>query len=107
MGDTEFLREMGQRIMVRRKALQLTQEELAERLGVSTQMISNLELGKKAIRPENLARVCEILRVSADFILTGMDARTKVNEVAEKLLQLTDGQLLMVSDMIDYITHKK
>ena len=107
MGDTEFLREMGQRIMVRRKALQLTQEELAERLGVSTQMISNLELGKKAIRPENLARVCEILRVSADFILTGMDARTKVNEVAEKLLQLTDGQLLMVSDMIDYITHRK
>ena len=107
MGDTEFLREMGQRIMVRRKALQLTQEELAERLGVSTQMISNLELGKKAIRPENLARVCEILRVSADFILTGMDARTKVNEVVEKLLQLTDGQLLMVSDMIDYITHKK
>ena len=107
MGDAEFLREMGQRIMVRRKALQLTQEELAERLGVSTQMISNLELGKKAIRPENLARVCEILRVSADFILTGMGARTKVNEVAEKLLQLTDGQLLMVSDMIDYITHKK
>lgn len=107
MGDAEFLREMGQRIMVRRKALQLTQEELAERLGVSTQMISNLELGKKAIRPENLARVCEILRVSADFILTGMDTKTKVNEVAEKLLQLTDGQLLMVSDMIDYITHKK
>ena len=107
MGDVEFLREMGQRIMVRRKALQLTQEELAERLGVSTQMISNLELGKKAIRPENLARVCEILRVSADFILTGMDTKTKVNEVAEKLLQLTDGQLLMVSDMIDYITHKK
>ena len=107
MGDAEFLREMGQRIMVRRKALQLTQEELAEQLGVSTQMISNLELGKKAIRPENLARVCEILRVSADFILTGMDAKTKVNEVAEKLLQLTDGQLLMVSDMIDYITHKK
>lgn len=107
MGDTEFLKEMGQRIMVRRKALHLTQEEMAERLGVSTQMISNLELGKKAIRPENLARVCEVLQVSADFILTGMDARTQVNAVAEKLLQLTDGQLLMVSDMIDYITHKK
>ena len=107
MGDTEFLKEMGQRIMVRRKALHLTQEEMAERLGVSTQMISNLELGKKAIRPENLARVCEVLQVSADFILTGMDARTQVNVVAEKLLQLTDGQLLMVSDMIDYITHKK
>ena len=107
MGDAEFLREMGQRIMVRRKGLQLTQEELAERMGVSTQMISNLELGKKAIRPENLSRLCGILQVSSDFILNGVDARAKVNEVAEKLLQLTDGQLLMVSDMIDYITHKK
>lgn len=107
MGDAEFLREMGQRIMVRRKGLQLTQEGLAERMGVSTQMISNLELGKKAIRPENLSRLCGILQVSSDFILNGVDARTKVNEVAEKLLELTDGQLLMVSDMIDYITHKK
>lgn len=107
MGDAEFLREMGQRIMVRRKGLQLTQEELAERMGVSTQMISNLELGKKAIRPENLSRLCGILQVSSDFILNGMDARTQVNAVAEKLLELTDGQLLMVSDMIDYITHKK
>ena len=107
MGDAEFLQEMGRRIMVRRKGLQLTQEELAERMGVSTQMISNLELGKKAIRPENLSRLCGILQVSSDFILNGMDARIQVNEVAEKLLALTDGQLLMVSDMIDYITHKK
>lgn len=45
----EFLKDMGQRIMIRRKALRMTQEELAEKLGVSTQMISNLELGKKAI----------------------------------------------------------
>lgn len=107
MGDAEFLQEMGRRIMVRRKSLQLTQEELAEQMGVSTQMISNLELGKKAIRPENLSRLCGILQVSSDFILNGMDARTQVNAVAEKLLELTDGQLLMVSDMIDYITHKK
>ena len=107
MGDAEFLQEMGRRIMVRRKGLQMTQEELAERMGVSTQMISNLELGKKAIRPENLSRLCGILQVSSDFILSGADTRTKVNVVAEKLLELTDGQLLMVSDMIDYITHKK
>ena len=57
MSDNDFLKEMGQRIMVRRKSLRMTQEELAEKLGVSTQMISNLELGKKAIRPDNLARV--------------------------------------------------
>lgn len=107
MGDTEFLKAMGQRIMVRRKALRMTQEELAERLGVSTQMISNLELGKKAIRPENLAKVCEVLKLSADFVLTGTNTKSAVDIVAEKLVQLTAEELQMVSDMIDYMNSKK
>ena len=107
MGDTEFLKEMGQRIMVRRKALRMTQEELAEKLGVSTQMISNLELGKKAIRPENLARVCDVLSLSADFVLTGSNTKTAVDAVAEKLIQLTAEELKLVSDMIDYMNNRK
>ena len=107
MGDNEFLKEMGQRIMVRRKTLRMTQEELAEKLGVSTQMISNLELGKKAIRPENLANVCEVLGLSADFVLTGINTKTAVDAVAEKLTQLTAEELQMVNDMIDYMNNKK
>lgn len=107
MGDYGFLKEMGQRIMLRRKALRMTQEELAEKLGVSTQMISNLELGKKAIRPENLAKVCEVLELGADFILTGLNAKTTVETVAEKLIQLTAEELRMISDMIDYMNSKK
>ena len=107
MGDTVFLKEMGQRIMVRRKSLRMTQEELADKLGVSAQMISNLELGKKAIRPENLARVCEVLGLSADFVLTGANTKTAVDAVAKKLVQLTAEELQMVSDMIDYMNKKK
>ena len=107
MSDNDFLKEMGQRIMVRRKSLRMTQEELAEKLGVSTQMISNLELGKKAIRPDNLAKVCSVLELSADFILSGANTRTPVDDVAEKLIQLTPEELQMVSDMIDYVNSKK
>lgn len=107
MGDIDFLKEMGQRIMVRRKSLRMTQEELAERLGVSTQMISNLELGKKAIRPENLAKVCEVLGLSADFVLTGTSTKTSVDTIAEKLIQLTPEELKMVHDMIDYMNNRK
>ena len=107
MGDNEFLKTMGQRIMVRRKALRMTQEELAEKLGVSTQMISNLELGKKAIRPENLAKVCEVLELSADFILTGTNTKTAIDIVAENMIQLTVDELQMVSDIIDYMNSKK
>ncbi len=107
MGDTKFLKAMGQRIMVRRKSLRMTQEELAEKLGVSTQMISNLELGKKAIRPENLANVCEVLKLSADFVLTGSNTKSAVDAVAEKLVHLTVKELQMVSDIIDYMNTKK
>jgi len=107
MGDSEFLRAMGQRIMVRRKALRMTQEELSEKIGVSTQMISNLELGKKAIRPENLAKVCEVLEISASFILTGNNTKTEVDTVAEKLLSLSASELQMVNDMIDYMSNKR
>lgn len=107
MGDNEFLKEMGQRIMVRRKTLRMTQEELADKLGVSAQMISNLELGKKAIRPENLARVCDVLGLSADFVLTGTNTKTAVDAVAEKLAQLTTEELKIVSNMIDYMNSRK
>jgi len=98
---------MGKRIMVRRKSLRMTQEELAEKLGVSTQMISNLELGKKAIRPENLAKVCSVLELSADFILTGTNTKTAADAVAEKLIQLNAEELQMVNELIDYMNRQK
>lgn len=106
MGNNEFLKEMGQRIMLRRKTLRMTQEELAEKLGVSTQMISNLELGKKAIRPENLARLCSELNLSADFVLTGANTRTAVDSVAEKLSQLSEEELQLVSNLVNYMNNQ-
>ena len=106
MGNNEFLKEIGQRIMLRRKTLRMTQEELAEKLGVSTQMISNLELGKKAIRPENLVRLCSVLNLSADFVLTGANTRTAVDSVAEKLSQLSEEELQLVSNLVNYMNHQ-
>lgn len=47
----DLLQKMGNRIISRRKQLQMTQEELAEAAGVTSQMISAAELGKKALRP--------------------------------------------------------
>ena len=108
MGESVFLKEMGQRIMTRRKSLRLTQEELAEKIDVSTQMISNLELGKKAIRPENLAEVCRVLDISADYILTGVNTNNQeISIIAEKLMKLSNKEFEIVSDLIDYMQDKK
>ena len=90
MGDEKLLKEIGVRINARRKELGLTQEELAERMEVSIQMISNVELGKKAIRPENLVKLCNALNVSADYILRGNRADFEVLGFMEKYMQLSD-----------------
>lgn len=90
MGDEKLLKEIGVRINARRKELGLTQEELADRMEVSIQMISNVELGKKAIRPENLIKLCNALNVSADYILRGNRADFEVLGFMEKYLQLSD-----------------
>ena len=98
---------MGQRIMTRRKILRLTQDELAEKLGVSTQMISNLELGKKAIRPENLVKLCNTLGLSADFILNGSNISTNIDTITEKLIKLNDEELRIINELIDYMNKTK
>lgn len=104
MGDEKLLKEIGGRINARRKELKLTQEELAERMEVSVQMISNLELGKKAIRPENTVKLCNVLDISADYILRGqradwetmrfMDVYTRLSAENQELLEQLAKNLL-------------
>lgn len=107
MNNSNLLKEMGERIYFRRKALKLTQEELAEKIGVSTQMISNLELGKKAIRPENLINICSVLNISSDYVLSGNKSDNLVDEIAKKLNNLDSDELKFINQMIDYINNRK
>ena len=67
----ETLTGMGQRIFSLRKKKGLTQEGLANLAGVSYQTISTAELGKKALRPENIVKLSQALGVSTDYLLTG------------------------------------
>ena len=107
MKETDMLKQMGERIYHRRKLMKLTQEELAEKMCVSTQMISNLELGKKAIRPENLIKLCTALNVSADYILTGNSFDKKSEEFLNKLSTLNPKELKVISDILDYMSNNK
>lgn len=66
-----ILNNMGQRILQLRKSKNLTQEALANLSSVTYQTISTAELGKKALRPENIIRISQALEVSTDYLLTG------------------------------------
>ena len=102
MQDKEtFLQEVGQRIINRRKKLGITQEVLAEISDVTTQFVSYAESGKRAMRPENLLKIANALRVSTDYLLTGDIIDKDLLLLSEKLSKLTPSQLRIIENIID------
>lgn len=95
MEDKEFLEKIGKRIRKRRIQLDYTQEYLAEQMNVTTQMISYAEQGKKAMRPENIVKICNILNISTDYLLTGNDSSHKND------MTFTTEQIEYIKSMID------
>lgn len=106
MSKDIFLVNMGIRIAQRRKELCLTQEQLAEKMGVSLQTISCIELGKKAVRPENLAKLCTYLEVTSDYILYGKRSKTQLNSTINKLSELPQEAYHTIQDLIDLLHEK-
>ena len=98
--DTILLEEMGMRIFERRKQLRMTQEELAEAAGITPQTVSTAELGKKAMRPENIIRVCSALEISTDFLLMGKVAMEDRNLLLEKVSQLSPQHYRYLEEII-------
>lgn len=95
------LHDVGQRIRACRNRLGLTQEELAERSGVTTQFISYAETGQRAPRPENLLSLSDALQVSADYLLTGEIIDRDQLRLSQKLDLLSADQFRIVESIID------
>ena len=101
MHETDLI-GIGKRIQQRRKQLSLTQEQVAEMMNVSVQMISNLERGNKAIRIDNLINLCSILNVSTDYILTGKETLTDLAALTERIQLLPEKEQQMIELLIDF-----
>ena len=64
---------VGQRTRMRRQALKITQQELAEGIGMSPQHISAIEQDKRAPSLPALAKLAEELGVTIDYLVTGKE----------------------------------
>lgn len=67
------MEEMKDRIAAARKLAGLTQEQLGELLGVTRQAVSKWESGQTVPDAVTVARLCEALHVSADYVLLGKE----------------------------------
>ena len=100
MKSNDILKFMGLRIAAKRKQLGQTQETLAEKIDVTPQMISYAETGKKAMRPENIIKICEALNMSADYLLTGKEAEHE-DTLYKNLATLPQEQLIYIEAIIN------
>ena len=100
------LAEIGNRISVERRRNNITQEQLAEKMNVSIQMISNLERGNKAIKINNLVNLTQILGVSTDYILTGNKNLNEKSALLDKLSNLSSDDYLIIETLINKLAEK-
>lgn len=79
-------RTIGQAIAHRRSLAELTQEEVAEKLGLGNEAVSRLERGKATLSVVRLMELAELFGCEAADLLT--ETSVRVDDQARQLQQL-------------------
>lgn len=72
---------LAKRLIALREELGLSQEELAEKIGITRQSLSLYEKSKRTINIDILLRISKVLKVSADYLLGVTDNKTTNDEI--------------------------
>ena len=70
-------KNIGEKLYEHRKAFGLSQEELAEKVGVSRQAVSKWERGESSPDTENLIALAKLYNISLDELVLGETAKEK------------------------------
>lgn len=95
---------IGSRLREARNMVKLTQEQLAEKVGIGTTYISDIERGAKFPSLSLLIKIVDALGVSSDYILRGEIEAGKncvYDDITKKLDGLSPKQRLAVAELID------
>ena len=74
---------IGQRVKRFRRARGLSQEALAEQVGISTTHMSHIETGSTKLSLQVFAALAQALQVSADALLFGDNTQTETAQLAQ------------------------
>ena len=70
--EQKFLKAFGKRVATLRKARNVTQQQLAEDIGVSVVTVAYVETGKQWVRPKTLGKIAKSLKVNISDLFSGM-----------------------------------
>lgn len=89
--------DIGRRIRIQRRHLNLTQGELAKLIGVSSSFIGHLERGTRQASLETLVALANKLDVSVDYLLSASLERTALSNLNKPF---SDHQLDTMKEML-------
>lgn len=95
--------EIGQRIRKFRKACNLSQEQLAEKTGISTTHMSHIETGNTKLSLPVFVEIAKVLSVQTDELLYDVSQISKTpikEEIAEVLNSCSKEDLSILSDIL-------
>ena len=101
---------MHTRIRKARESMGYTRERFAEKLDVSVSYLAELERGRTGISVKMLIKVCNVLGLSADYVLFGTERdadalRTdNIRRIDDKYIPLLDnviGELLSLTNLAE------
>lgn len=90
---------MHTRIRQAREQHGYTREQFAEKLDVSVSYLAELERGRTGISVKMLVKVCDLLGLSADYVLFGEDRGTDAM-LLDKIHRIDDRYLPLLNKMI-------
>lgn len=96
---------IGKRIKYRRELAGLSQEQLAERLNLSTNHISSMECGKSLLTTKRLLVLCDVLGGTPDYYLIG-EITPEADAITTFIKRLSpDEQKMLYRLLTTYLEH--
>ena len=93
--------QIGEQVRIAREQAKLTQEQLAERIEVSPQYISDLERGVVGISIPTLRSACVAMGVSSDRILFGTASESRNAAIEKRCSELSDKDFAALLNIAD------
>lgn len=90
---------IGKRIKHRREVSGLSQEQLAEKLDLSTNHISSMECGKSLLTTKCLLALCDILGGTPDYYLVG-EITPEADDITALVKQLSPAEQKMLCHLL-------
>ena len=96
---------IGKRIKHRREVSGLSQEQLAEKLNLSTNHISSMECGKSLLTTKRLLALCDILGGTPDYYLVGEITPEADDDITALVKRLSPAEQKMLCHLLNaYLT---